>query len=49
MFNPDLTIVFLSKPESGGSASPSDTRRNPESEMLAARVTRAIPRTKLCS
>jgi hypothetical protein len=46
-FNPELTIVFLSKPESGGSASPSDTRRNPESEMLAARVTRAIPRTKL--
>ena len=44
---PDLTILFLSKPESGGSAGPSDPRKNPESEMLVARVTRAVPGTKL--
>jgi len=44
---PDLTIFFLSKPESGGSASPSDPRKNPESEMLVARVTTAVPQTKL--
>jgi len=45
--NPDLTIVFLTKPESGGSASPADARRNVESEMLVTRVTKAIPRTRL--
>jgi hypothetical protein len=45
--NPDLTILFLSKPESGGSASPADPRRNVESEMLVARVTRAVPQTRL--
>jgi hypothetical protein len=44
---PDLTIFFLSKPESGGSAAPSDPRKNPESEMLLARVTRAVPDTKV--
>lgn len=44
---PDLTILFLSKPESGGSAGPSDPRKNPESEILVARVTRAVPSTKL--
>ena len=44
---PDLTIFFLSKPESGGSAGPSDPRKNPESEMLVARVTRAVPQTNL--
>ncbi len=44
---PDLTIFFLSKPESGGSAGPSDPRKNPESEMLVARLTRAVPSTKL--
>ena len=43
---PDLTIFFLSKPESGGSAGPSDPRKNPESEMLLARVMRAVPHTK---
>ena len=45
--NPDLTIIFLTKPESGGSASPSDPRRNVESELLVARVTKAIPQTRL--
>jgi hypothetical protein len=45
--NPDLTILFLSKPESGGSASPADPRRNVESEMLVARVTKALPQTRL--
>jgi len=45
--NPDVTIVFLTKPESGGSASPGDARRNVESEMLVTRVTKAIPRTRL--
>ena len=39
--------IFLSKPESGGSVSPSDSRRNVESEMLVARVTKAIPQTRL--
>ncbi len=45
--NPDLTIFFLSKPESGGSAGPADPRRNVESEMLVTRVTNAIPHTRL--
>ena len=45
--NPDLMIIFLSKPESGGSASPADPRRNVESEMLVTRVTKAVPRTRL--
>jgi hypothetical protein len=44
--HPDLTIFFLSKPESGGSAAPSDRRKNPESEMLLARVMRAVPDTR---
>jgi len=44
--NPDLTIFFLSKPESGGTE-PSDTRRNPEYEMLTQRVLQAVPRTEL--
>ena len=45
--NPDLTIIFLSKPESGGSVSPADPRRNVESELLVKRVTEAIPQTRL--
>lgn len=45
--DPDLTIFFLSKPESGGSAGPGDPRRNVESEMLVSRVTKAVPRTRL--
>ena len=46
--NPDLTILFLSKPESGGSAaSPADRRNNIESEMLVKRVTNAVPQTRL--
>jgi len=43
---PDLTIIFLSKPESGASAGPSDPRPNVESEMLVARITRALPQTR---
>jgi hypothetical protein len=43
----DLTIIFLSKPESGASAGPSDPRLNIESEMLAARITKALPQTRL--
>ena len=45
--NPDLTIIFLSKPESGASGSPSDARPNVESEMLVARITHALPQTRL--
>jgi hypothetical protein len=45
--NPDLTIIFLSKPESGASAGPSDPRQNVESEMLVTRITNAVPQTKL--
>jgi hypothetical protein len=44
---PDLTIVFLSKPESGGSTDVSDKRMTPEYEMLTQRVLAAIPRTQL--
>ena len=44
---PDLTIIFLSKPEGGGSTEVSDTRINPEYEMLTQRVLSAIPHTRL--
>ena len=44
---PDLTIIFLTKPESGGSSPPSDTRKNPEYEMLTDRVLGAVPKTQL--
>jgi hypothetical protein len=45
--NPDYTIVFLSKPESGGTGSPSQTSRNLEFELLTQRVKAALPQTKL--
>lgn len=45
--DPYLTIIFLSKPESGGSTEASDTRLNPEYEMLVRRVLLAVPHTKL--
>jgi hypothetical protein len=44
---PDLTIIFLSKPESGCSTEVSDTRVNPEYEMLTQRILEAVPKTRL--
>ncbi len=44
---PDLTIIFLTKPESGCSTPLSDTRPNPEYELLVKRVLGAVPNTRL--
>jgi hypothetical protein len=43
---PDYTIIFLTKPESGGSGPVSDTNHLYEYERLVARVSRAVPQTQ---
>jgi hypothetical protein len=44
--HPDYTIIFLTKPESGGSGPVSDTNHLYEYERLVARVSRAVPDTQ---
>ena len=44
--SPDYTIIFLTKPDSGGSAPVSDTNRLYEYERLVQRVSRAVPMTR---
>jgi hypothetical protein len=45
-FQPDYTIIFLTKPESGGSAPAGNTNRLYEYERLMERVSRAVPATQ---
>jgi hypothetical protein len=45
-FQPDYTIIFLTKPESGGSGPVSNTNRLYEYERLVERVSHAVPRTQ---
>ncbi len=45
--DPDLTIVFLTKPESGGSGGNEATSKTYEHEALRARVSRAVPRSDI--
>lgn len=43
--DPDLTILFLTKPESGGSGGHEGTSKTFEHEALRTRVARAVPRS----
>ena len=45
--NPDLTILFLTKPESGGSGGHDDPSKTFEHAALRDRVARAVPRSDL--
>ena len=45
-FSPDYTLIFLTKPDSGGSAPVNDTNRLYEYERLVRRVSRAVPATQ---
>lgn len=45
--DPDLTIIFLTKPESGGSGGHEGANKTYEHEALRARVSRAVPRCDL--
>jgi hypothetical protein len=44
--SPDYTIIFLTKPDSGGSAAVSNASRLYEYERLVQRVSRAVPATR---
>ncbi len=46
-FQPDYTIIFITKPESGGSGPVSNTNRLYEYERLVQRVKGAVPKTQI--
>jgi hypothetical protein len=46
-FQPDYTIIFLTKPESGGSGPAGNADHLYEYQRLVERVSRAVPRTQL--
>ncbi|MGD0776627.1 MAG: hypothetical protein ABSC05_27745 [Candidatus Solibacter sp.] len=46
-FQPDYTVIFVTKPESGGSGPVDNTNPLFEYERLVARVSKAVPQTKL--